>query len=506
MERSLGQRRVVFLPEGDGGPFVGRDDDVEELAEALGEGAPVVVVDPRGGIGRGRVAREVARRLLSGLNLVWWLDARREATLAAGLVPLAEALGIGTAGRTWAEVRGDVLAHLNTRRGWLLVLDGAPAAAWVSAWTGLGGRVLLSSAAEAWPAPTFAWSLQPLGRGACETFLSRRTDLPRDEVRELASRAAGHPLSLELMAAALGFEPPHVIEAALDAEPGPPEAREEEPGPSPIVDTGTGLEAWLAGLIAQMQAEAQSERHVPEASALFALVSLATRRAEALAPGAEGWLTRLACLGGGPLPEGLLAGPTGALAVGRRVGLLGPGAGAPLHPASAACLLRRAPVVARRGHLHDAAEALGAALADGSDPRPLVGPALALLETAAAAEAASPAIGAVGEAVATLLLRQGLPTEARRVCEVTLSLSRHVEPRPAWALPLHEALATTFEALGEVDEAQYQLEEALVLLETHFGADDPRIEALNQRRVGLVLDLKRRIDAGRTHGHTPHGV
>jgi predicted ATPase/DNA-binding SARP family transcriptional activator len=53
--------------------FVGRDDELARLVELVGEGRLVTLVGP-GGVGKTRLARELAARLAAGDRPVWWVD------------------------------------------------------------------------------------------------------------------------------------------------------------------------------------------------------------------------------------------------------------------------------------------------------------------------------------------------------------------------------------------------------------------------------------------------
>src|SRR5262249_1429856 len=112
----LGGARRVRAP-----PLVGRDRDATAIRDlVVGEGVRLVTLTGPGGVGKSRLAVEVASRLGPG-----FADGARFADLttvpAAELVAptVAAALGLNTSG---AEVISDVMGYLRSRR-LLLVLD-----------------------------------------------------------------------------------------------------------------------------------------------------------------------------------------------------------------------------------------------------------------------------------------------------------------------------------------------------------------------------------------------
>lgn len=99
--------------------------EAAEAAEAaLGPGRPVALV---GGTAAQRtaVAERVTARHRARGGAVWWIDAPDEATVDAGLIRLAHALGgPRLAGQPVSAVRALAAEWLRTHEGWLLVLDG----------------------------------------------------------------------------------------------------------------------------------------------------------------------------------------------------------------------------------------------------------------------------------------------------------------------------------------------------------------------------------------------
>jgi predicted ATPase/DNA-binding CsgD family transcriptional regulator len=99
--------------------FVGRTAEVDEVARLLATSRLVTVTGP-GGVGKTRLAAEVAQRVVSGFADGAWL-VELGAVLDPGLVPVAVAAALGVQGRSSSLV--EALAAAAARRQLLLVLD-----------------------------------------------------------------------------------------------------------------------------------------------------------------------------------------------------------------------------------------------------------------------------------------------------------------------------------------------------------------------------------------------
>jgi predicted ATPase/DNA-binding SARP family transcriptional activator len=215
--------------------FIGRDDELERLEPLLDRLGLRLVLRGPGGVGKTRLAGELARRALArGRAVVWWPLAEA-ADATAALARLAAELG--------AE-RADVasLATLLARRPTLVVADNAEglldagpafADALAALWSAApeAGWVLSSRVAP----PPAAWHELALGgldlpdpadppgavlrSGAVRLLVARaqvlRPDFePRPHAAALAALAralAGHPLALELAAAQLRTAAPEAL-------------------------------------------------------------------------------------------------------------------------------------------------------------------------------------------------------------------------------------------------------------------------------------------------------
>jgi predicted ATPase len=222
-DRPSGQAVETVSARGVGRPgnaFVGRDRDLERLAESLARSRLVVVVGPPG-VGKTRLVRESVSRSRQSVALCDLRSVRSVEELASALVwQIAPRVALDTGdARRIAQVFDAVAATLARRRVRILVLDNADAA--LDATSKLFDRLLASADAPRvvvtsrepleHDAATLL-RLEPLAveAAAVELFLSRwREREPwrepsRDEVRlvgELVRRLDGLPLAIELAAA-----------------------------------------------------------------------------------------------------------------------------------------------------------------------------------------------------------------------------------------------------------------------------------------------------------------
>ena len=225
-------------------PLVGRDRDAAAIGDlVVGEGVRLVTLTGPGGVGKSRLAVEVAGRLGPG-----FADGARFADLTT--VPAAElaapavaaALGLNTSG---AQVISDVTAYLRPRR-LLLVLDNfeqvmgaAPLVAdLLAAAPGLvvlvTSRMVLRLSGEhevqvpALPVPATTvgsgaaavqqyaavWLFVERARAVAPEF--RLTSGNAAAVAEICRRLDGLPLAIELAAARVKLLPPQALLARLD--------------------------------------------------------------------------------------------------------------------------------------------------------------------------------------------------------------------------------------------------------------------------------------------------
>ncbi|MGW7380715.1 FxSxx-COOH system tetratricopeptide repeat protein, partial [Streptomyces sp. NPDC054794] len=174
-----------------------------------------------GGSGKTAIALELVSRRLARAQQVWWVDARHEATLEAGLRAVARQVGVPEdqlrAGDT-ADVLWSYLAQYE--RPWLLVVDNADEPAlldgpgrlregtgWIRLPAESRGSVLITtrdSTPQTWGSAFTLHPVRPLtGDGVADAAQILRdhageTAGPPDDAWSLAQRLGGLPLALRL--------------------------------------------------------------------------------------------------------------------------------------------------------------------------------------------------------------------------------------------------------------------------------------------------------------------
>jgi hypothetical protein len=189
--------------------FVGREELLSHVRELLGNG-PVVLLPSAehqlGGTGRTQLALEYAYRYTDTYELVWWIPAEQTAGMRAGLVGLAQRLGLPEArdiNRTLGAVR-DALSRGEPYRNWLVVFENANRPEDIQPYLPSGaGHVLVTSrnprwtseVAQAVPVPAF-------DRPDSVDFLRRRSaELSAVDADRLAQKLDDVPMALDQAAA-----------------------------------------------------------------------------------------------------------------------------------------------------------------------------------------------------------------------------------------------------------------------------------------------------------------
>jgi tetratricopeptide (TPR) repeat protein len=206
---------VDNLVPDDGQPLVGREALLAEAIERLGTPSAVLGLVGEGGSGKSTLALAAARHFV-GSRTVWWLDAANEASLVAGYVRLAEALGRPATNSGPEQARG-LVRWLSQTDDWLLVLDDiqtaiAPELIPTDRPEG-SGRVIATS--RAWSKIAPAWAgrkplkiqVGPLTREASMDLLRleanrRSLNLSDARANDYADLAAGSPLLLQVLVSA----------------------------------------------------------------------------------------------------------------------------------------------------------------------------------------------------------------------------------------------------------------------------------------------------------------
>jgi predicted ATPase/class 3 adenylate cyclase len=198
-------------------PLIGRDADVARVLELLQEtDARVVTIAGPGGVGKTRLAIEVARELASEFaDGTWFVDLSPIHRAETVLPTIANALG----------AKGPLAEHLGEKRT-LLVLDNleqvvAAAPELGALTTSCPGTVVLATSREPLRiAAETEYELEPLAEAsAVELFQQRApraTTTNGPEIAEICRRLDGLPLAIELAAARTKLLDPAALLARLD--------------------------------------------------------------------------------------------------------------------------------------------------------------------------------------------------------------------------------------------------------------------------------------------------
>lgn len=200
--------------------FKGREDLLAKLSKDLETTSAAALVQPQaisglGGIGKTRLAVELAWRSGARFPTVLFVKADSPQNLRSGLARLAELLHLGIAGEAEDRMVTEVLHWLRGNSGWLLILDNVDTEDAQKAVRELltlsSGRVLVTSRLTVWPQGIKRLPVEILRREASIRLLLEATDGNRISTVEdepLAGRVADLlgdlPLALEQAAAYIG--------------------------------------------------------------------------------------------------------------------------------------------------------------------------------------------------------------------------------------------------------------------------------------------------------------
>ena len=199
------------LPRRPAQVFVGRDQALRQLADALAAGIGVVtqVIYGLGGVGKSELALHYAASCRDGYALIWWITAEDATQLQAGLAALAGRLcrEIALAGTT-ADAADWAIGWLQTHRGWLLILDNVTDPGDVEELLGQldSGHILITTRRDAdWEQIADPIRLDVLDHGPAADLITARTGrhdaADRDAAAGIAAQLGNLPLALDQAAA-----------------------------------------------------------------------------------------------------------------------------------------------------------------------------------------------------------------------------------------------------------------------------------------------------------------
>lgn len=194
--------------------FVGREEALKQVEQALGQGAGVITQGPRaavyglGGIGKSELALQYALRHADRYHLIWWIDADSTAQITTGLAGLARAIVAGThsvaaSQATAEEAAAWAISWLAAHPGWLLIFDNVEQATDIEPVLGRlsGGHILITTRrADGWQGLCASIHLEVLAPRAAERLLAELVGPDRaassGELAALAGELGWLPLAL----------------------------------------------------------------------------------------------------------------------------------------------------------------------------------------------------------------------------------------------------------------------------------------------------------------------
>ncbi|MBK7623427.1 MAG: tetratricopeptide repeat protein [Kineosporiaceae bacterium] len=187
--------------------FVGRDDQLADLAQTLEQRgqATVTAVHGLGGIGKSQLAAEYAHRYQSNYEMIWWIPSDDPRSVRRSFVSLARRLGMPEAADVQLTVDTllDRLRQGKPHARWLLIFDAAQRPADLQAYIPSGpGHVLVTSRDRTWSGASNALELDVFTPQESVAFLAHRwPELSETDAATLADNLGHWPLALEQAAA-----------------------------------------------------------------------------------------------------------------------------------------------------------------------------------------------------------------------------------------------------------------------------------------------------------------
>jgi tetratricopeptide (TPR) repeat protein len=185
--------------------FTGREQLLDELKTALGEGGTVVLLGPDG-MGKSAAAEEYARIHKAEYDFIFWLRSWNETVLALDFASFARPLGMPhQEDSDLLDLGGAVRSWLDENSRWLLIFDDAPSPSALEGYlpptgSGSGCAIITSSRSGGWSgAGAASIEVGPLEPSEAAAFLAKRTGQGDHAASmRLAELLEGFPLALEV--------------------------------------------------------------------------------------------------------------------------------------------------------------------------------------------------------------------------------------------------------------------------------------------------------------------
>lgn len=190
--------RAANLPRPADLRLTGRAGDLNDLEAALDATEGPLAVTGLGGIGKTRLALELARRSEADRPLTWWVRAERVHEATADLAAAARALGLADDPCAHSEAVARLQSWCAATSGWLLVFDNATDPGGLRHLLPEGpGGVVITSTSPNWRPVAEPYAVGPLSTDESVALLVRAGGVAADaSARDVAKALGGLPLAL----------------------------------------------------------------------------------------------------------------------------------------------------------------------------------------------------------------------------------------------------------------------------------------------------------------------